>query len=407
MGEKNNAVRMLLVPVLGEPYEVMVSSGGVCDVLGCEMIACAYDEGFGDLEAWHYIDDFGKTGGSVGLGAMRPNRAIYGRNGELVDLICGDFLIGATDAEGDSVDLPQEAILSYKERYRDAMTGLEALSRIRLKTYLGGLPVGYGAEDLRYCLAGRNLMREYMDKYHGEGRYSSYDNALERWLDYWLDHWMDVPCHTEDLHELCFDNEELSKLSDTLVSMWCPLKMALQLSEHSPWFGERGVRGLPVKTAEALEDIKAHLEEYLPRAENQKLYRLAELVELDYNVWTLPSPEMQGRGGQVYDQVAPSIALLFPGGSYAHLMETEDSVYDYIRAEGVGCLFQGEYGLVNLTPVVSGAKPGQASWASSGAELDELLSGMIDFLEKRAQVFNFAELLYETIAEGIYESVGR
>lgn len=397
MKEKIDAVQMLLVPVLGEPHVVMVEPGGVCDVLECEMFSCSYEERFGDLEVWHYIDDYGKLAGSVRLGGMRPNRAIYGSDGELVDLICGDFLIGAT-VEGESVDLPQEAILSYKERYRDAMTGLEALSRIRLKTYLGGLPVSYGANRLRYGLAGRNLMREYMDTYHGEGSYSTYGCALERWLGYWLD----ADDKTDDLHELCFADKELSRLSDTLVSLWCPVKMALQLSERSPWFGERGVRGMPVKRAEVLEDIRAHLEEYLPRAENSRLYRLADLAELDYNVWVLPSAEMQHRGDAtrgMYDQVAPSIASLFGGGSFSRLMENEGSIYEFVDGEGLGFLFRGDYAPETLVPVIPGAKPGQAVWAGSKLELDGLLGGMIDLLEKRAQIFNFAELLCEVTAD--------
>lgn len=396
MKDKNKAVRMLLVPVLGEPYVTTVKSGGICDALGCDMFTCAYDKRFGDCEVLHYIDDNGKLAGSIGLGGIRPNRtiaingsniAINGSNGETVDLICGDFLIGAT-ADGESIDLPQEAILYYKERYCDTMTGLDALSRIRVKTYLDGLPVDYGAARLRYSLSGRNLMREYMDKYKGTGHFSSC--ALEKWLEYWADR------DTKDLHELCFDDEDLSGLSDTLVSVWCPLKMALQLSEHSPWFG---AKRSPVKTKETLEDIKSHLEEYLPRAENSSLYRLAELAELDYNVWTLPSSEMQRRGAICFDQVAPSIATLFPGGTFSGLMKNKDSIYRFIEGEGLGFLFRGDYVFENLAPVISTAEPGEAVWASNEEELEELLRGMIELLEKRAQVFNFAQLLHESVVE--------
>lgn len=392
MEDRDKAVRMLLVPILGEPYVTTVKSGGICDVLGCDMFTCAYDKRFGDCEVLHYIDDSGKLAGSISLGGIRPNRTICSSNGEreLVDLICGDFLIGAT-VDGESVDLPPETLLYYKERYRDTMTGLDALSRIRVKSYLGGLPVSYGADRLWYALSGRNLMKEYMNKYKGEGHYSSYDNALERWLEYWQDR------GTEDLHELCFDDEDLSELSDTLVSVWCPLKMALQLSEHSPWFG---AKRSPVKTTETLEDIKSHLEEYLPRAENSSLYRLAELAELDYNVWVLPSSEMQRRGAVCFDQVAPSIAALFPDRSFSHLMETKDSIYEFVEGEGLGFLFRGDYVLENLTPVISTAEPGQAVWASNKAELEELLGGMNELLEKRAQIFNFAQLLHEAVAEG-------
>ena len=396
MKDENKAVRMLLVPVLGEPYVTTVNSGDICDVLGCDMFTCAYDKRFGDCEVLHYIDDGGKLAGSIGLGGIKPNRAVYGAGGAggtagtLVELICGDFLIGAT-VDGESVDLPPEALLYYKERYYDTMTGLDALSRIRVKTYLDGLPVDYGAARLRYSLSGRNLMREYMDKYKGTGHFSSYGTALERWLEYWHDR------GTEDLHELCFDDEGLSELSDTLVSVWCPLKMALQLSEHSPWFG---AKRWPVKTTETLEDIKSHLEEYLPRAENSSLYRLAELAELDYNVWVLPSSEMQRRGAVCFDQVAPSIAALFPDRSFSHLMETKDSIYEFVEGEGLGFLFRGDYVLENLTPVISTAEPGQAVWASNKAELEELLGGMNELLEKRAQIFNFAQLLHEAVAEG-------
>lgn len=392
MKDKNKAVRMLLVPVLGEPYVTTVKSGGICDALGCDMFTCAYDKRFGDCEVLHYIDDNGKLAGSIGLGGIRPNRtiAINGSNGETVDLICGDFLIGAT-ADGESIDLPQEAILYYKERYCDTMTGLDALSRIRVKTYLDGLPVDYGAARLRYSLSGRNLMREYMDKYKGTGHFSSYGSALELWLEYWQDR------DTKDLHELCFDDEDLSGLSDTLVSVWCPLKMALQLSEHSPWFG---AKRSPVKTTETLEDIKSHLGEYLPRAENSSLYRLAELAELDYNVWVLPSSEMQRRGAVCFDQVAPSIGALFPDKSFSHLMETKDSIYEFVEGEGLGFLFRGDYVLENLAPVISTAELGKAVWASNKTELEELLGGMIGLLEKRAQIFNFAQLLHETVTEG-------
>lgn len=34
MKDKNKAVRMLLVPVLGEPYVTTVNSGDICDVPG-------------------------------------------------------------------------------------------------------------------------------------------------------------------------------------------------------------------------------------------------------------------------------------------------------------------------------------------------------------------------------------
>lgn len=397
MEDKNNAVRMLLVPVLGEPYVTTVKSGGICDVLGCDMYTCAYDKRFGDCEVVHYIDDGGKLAGSIRLGGIRPNRTIINNssNGEVVDLICGDYLIGAI-ANGESIDLPQEAILYYKKRYHDAMTGLDALSRIRVKAYHGGLPVNYGADGLRYALSGRNLMKEYMDKYKGTGHFSSYSNALERWIDYWLDYWQDSPRGTVDLHKLCFDDEGLSELSDTLISVWCPVKMALQLSERSPWFGKRNC---PAKTAEVLDQVKSHLEEYLPRAENSSLYRLAELAELDYNVWTLPSSEMQCRGAICFDQVAPSIATLFPGGTFSGLMKNKDSIYGFIEGEGLGFLFRGDYVFENLAPVISTAEPGEAVWASNKEELEELLRGMIELLEKRAQVFNFAQLLHESVVE--------
>lgn len=394
MKDKNKAVRMLFVPVLGEPYVTMVEPDSICDVLGCDMFTYTYDESFGGREVcWHYIDDGGKLAGSIGLGGIRPNRAVYGAGGapvDLVDIVCGDFLIGAT-TDAKSVDLPQEAILYYKERYHDTMSGLEALSRIRVKTYLGGLPVDYGADSLRYSLSGRNLMREYMDKYKGTGYFSSYGNALERWLDYW----QDSPQSTVDLHKLCFDDKGLSKLSDTLVSVWCPVKMALQLSEHSPWFGERY---LPNKTAEVLDQVKSNLKEYLPREENSSLYHLAELAELDYNVWVLPRAEMQRRGDfryAIYDQVAPSIAALFPGGAFSNLLNAEDSVCRFIEGEGLGFLFSGDYAASNLRPVISTAEPGRAVWASNENELNELLEGMIELIEQRAQVFKFAELLDE------------
>lgn len=398
MKDKNKAVRMLFVPVLGEPYVAMVESDSICDVLGCDMFTCAYDESFGGREVcWHYIDDGGKLAGSISLGGIRPNRVVYGVDGERdpVDLICGDFLIGAT-VDAEPVDLPQEAILCYKERYRDIMTGLDALSRIRVKTYLAGLPVDYGAARLRYSLSGRNLMREYMDRYKGTGHFSGYGNALERWLDYW----QDPPRGTVDLHKLCFNDEGLSKLSDTLVSVWCPVKMALQLSERSPWFGERF---LPTKTPEVLDKVKTHLEEYLPREENSSLYRLAELAELDYNVWVLPRVEMQRRGDfryALYDQVAPSIAALFPGGVFSHLMDTEDHVYRIIEGEGLGFLFCGDYAVSNLRPVISAAEPGQAVWATRKNELNELLAGMNEILEKRAQIFNFAQHLHDATTGG-------
>lgn len=397
MKDKNKAVRMLFVPVLGEPYVAMVESGSICDVIGCDMFTCAYDESFGGREVcWHYIDDDGKLAGPISLGGIRPNRVVYGVDREdPVDIICGDFLIGAT-VDAEPVDLPQEAILCYKERYRDIMTGLDALSRIRGKTYLAGLPVDYGAARLRYSLSGRNLMREYMDKYKGPGHFSSYGNALERWLDYW----QDPPRGTVDLHELCFDDEGLSKLSDTLISVWNPVKMSLQISESSPWYG---TRFLPIKRASVLNQIKSHLEDYLPRSKNPKLYRLAELAEIDYNVWVLPSAEMQSRGNPekgIFDQVAPSIAALFPGGVFSHLMDTEDHVYRIIEGEGLGFLFCGDYAVSNLRPVIPAADPGQAVWATTKNELNELLDGMIEILEKRAQIFNFAQHLHDITAGG-------
>ena len=126
---ENKLRRMLLVPVGKEPIPVMVEKDlqALLSALGCEAFGCAYDEVIGeDAETFHYVNDYGKLDGSS------PNRAVYGAEGEIVDVIFGDFLIGAVSlTDGDPIDLPETAMRRYEERYRDSSTGLNAMKRVK------------------------------------------------------------------------------------------------------------------------------------------------------------------------------------------------------------------------------------------------------------------------------------
>lgn len=381
--KEKNTVKALLVPVGGAPREIALSSGGICQALGCEMFDCAHEQTLRDVEVTHIVDDFGK------VHHAKPNRAVYDEDGNLIDVICGDFLIAAF-SKGELVDLPQEALESYAERYRDILSGLVIATRFKAVRFLNGeTPVNFGSDRLRYALDGRNLMREYMDRYKGEGYWESRGVAIERWLDYWLDFF--GPKKTPDLHELCFEDEELARLSDTLVSLWSPLKMALQISPSSPWYGAKTE---PTKSEENLKDIREHLFEYLPIGEFEGLYRLADMCELDYNVWVLPDKAMQCRGGMFFDEVAPSIAALFPGGPFESLLG-ERNLYEYLAGEGVTRLFQGDLYVSNLLPVIPGAEPGKAVWATGRYGLKCLIEGMINTIWERVEVFKFAEAVRE------------
>lgn len=385
--KEKNTVKALLVPVGGAPREIALARGGngICRALGCEMFDCAHERVLGDVEVTHVVDDFGK------VHHAKPNRAVYDDRGNLIDVICGDFLIAAF-SKGELTDLPQEALESYAERYQDILSGLVIATRFKAVRYLNGeTPVNFGCDRLRYGLSGRNLMREYMDRYKGEGCWESRGVAIERWLDYWLDAFGPK---APDLHELCFEDEELVELSDTLVSLWSPLKMALQISPSSPW---HGAKSEPAKSEENLKDIREHLFEYLPIGEFEELYRLADMAELDYNVWVLPGKKMQRRGGMFYDEVAPSIAALFPGGPF-ELLLGEKNLYEYLAGEGVTHLFRGDMYVSNLLPVIPGAEPGKAVWASGRHALKYLIEGMINTLWERAEVFLFAEAVREAAA---------
>ncbi len=408
MEEKKTGIQMLLVPVWEEPRVITVEPGaqGIQDAIGCEMFECAYDERFGEIETWHYINDSGKIKGA------RPNRAIYSEGGTLIDIIYGDFLISASDyVTGDTIDLPTSLINQYKEHYRDPLTGLEAMVSIRVDRYLRGVvPFNYGVYSLRYSLTGRNLMREYMQRYKGEDYYSTCGNSLERWLDYWLDYRLNG-IHRRVLHGLCFEDPVFDRCSDILVPLWYPLKMSLQLSSYSPWYcdgektaGEEQRPYGPDIFSGELEDIKNNLEKYLPRSENQKLYRLAALAELDYNVWVLADYAMQSRfeRNQFYDQLAPSIAALFPSGYYyKRFFETEEDLYGWIRGEGVDHVFYGDLEPSLLNPVISGVAPGEKVWPTNTDELNDLLDGMIKFLELRAEIFKFGEIFSKAQASGV------
>lgn len=161
--KEKNTVKALLVPVGGAPREIALSSGGICQALGCEMFDCAHEQTLRDVEVTHIVDDFGK------VHHAKPNRAVYDEDGNLIDVICGDFLIAAF-SKGELVDLPQEALESYAERYRDILSGLVIATRFKAVRFLNGeTPVNFGSDRLRYALDGRNLMREYMDRYKGGG----------------------------------------------------------------------------------------------------------------------------------------------------------------------------------------------------------------------------------------------
>ena len=121
--KEKNTVKALLVPVGGAPREIALSSGGICQALGCEMFDCAHEQTLRDVEVTHIVDDFGK------VHHAKPNRAVYDEDGNLIDVICGDFLIAAF-SKGELVDLPQEALESRaiprhpeRPRQRDSLQG--------------------------------------------------------------------------------------------------------------------------------------------------------------------------------------------------------------------------------------------------------------------------------------------
>lgn len=137
-----------------------------------------------------------------------------------------------------------------------------------------------------------------------------------------------------------------------------------------------------------LGDIEAHLSEYLPASKLPRIHRLAELAELDADVWCLSNTSMQRRGGRFFDQVIPSVAVLFSRNDYGAFLG-QTSVTSYIEREGLGFLFDGdEIAPRNLRPAVMGIDPARPIWPSSTSELNELLDSTISLLEQRAELFS-------------------
>ena len=121
--EKNQGKLMLLVPVGGRPMTVAVRD--VCETLRCTMIESAFDEAWDEgISITVFLNDEGKVDGSM------PNRLIQRAAGKLIDVIFGDCLIAAVDLEtGDTVDLPDEAVRFYRQKYGKANVDWERRPR--------------------------------------------------------------------------------------------------------------------------------------------------------------------------------------------------------------------------------------------------------------------------------------
>ena len=102
---------MLLVPIGGRPQPVVVNN--INKTLRCDMFACAFDETWDDdVEVLLYVNDAGKFDGSA------PNRAIRWANGELIDIVFGNFLIVAIDRKtASTIDMPAEVQRFYQQKY--------------------------------------------------------------------------------------------------------------------------------------------------------------------------------------------------------------------------------------------------------------------------------------------------
>ncbi|MCR5636197.1 MAG: DUF3846 domain-containing protein [Clostridiales bacterium] len=106
---KENRIKVLMVEPGKKAYEKEIGTSlkEMYAALDCDCIQTFYP--YSDLVVL-VVDDEGKINGS------RPNRAVYGENGEMIDIICGKFFI--CDCSTDEFkSLPKNMMEKYKQQF--------------------------------------------------------------------------------------------------------------------------------------------------------------------------------------------------------------------------------------------------------------------------------------------------
>ncbi len=244
----------------------------------------------------------------------------------------------------------------------------------------------------------RNMMKEYLGNEYSE-------NHLRNFCLYWMkaaggrgDEWR----AKNDLDCLYYDGD---MRADTLMSAWTPVKWVADCLNRDSDIAFYKINRLGNDPYHDLKLLAEEGDEYLPSEHRlvKLLGRFLKLAEQRCNFILLPDRVMNNaryktyiRGKKVWlcDEVPATLAHLFDKDSLGRFFIGKDgnvdekSVLDWIKKEHLEMGFEdGVIDQGHVRSLIPGLDPYKAKWLKDEDEIYAALEYMVDFLEKRLNIF--------------------
>lgn len=241
------------------------------------------------------------------------------------------------------------------------------------------------------------MMQKYLEEYRSHDLYFKYyekDNILN-YLNYWIKYYTleDYSAEIDKFWYQEIGNQEGVGI-DTIFSAWYPLKIYFQKLGITIKSGEL------TKKLEPLKELKdAYLEWIKTNEVDSDIREFINIASERCNVMCYPSGLLannknfnQDRGSSYYDQIPVSLAMCFNENKYSFLFgpnKPYSSVEDWICAEKLNNLFNGEVKIENIKNIGKLTKEKKVKWESlSLAELKEIVKEYKKLLLQRKKALN-------------------